>query len=38
MIHTQFNAKIKIFRADRAREYISTTIRSALQSHSTLCQ
>ena len=38
MIHTQFNAKIKTFRADCAREYISTTMRSILQSHDSLFQ
>jgi len=38
IIHTQFHAKIKIFRADCTREYISTTMRSIIQSHGTLFQ
>ena len=38
MIHTQFDAKIKTFRADCALEYISTTMRSIIQSHGTLFQ
>jgi len=38
MIHTQFNAKIKIFRTNCDREYISTTMRFVLQSHGTLFQ
>ena len=38
MIHTQFNAKIKTFRADCAREYVSTTMRSILHSHGILFQ
>jgi len=38
MILTQFNAKIKTFRADCASEYISNTMRSILQSHGTLFQ
>ena len=38
MIHIRFNAKIKTFRAVCAREYISTTIRSVLQSQGTLFQ
>jgi len=38
MIHTQFNAKIKLFRADCAREYLSITMRSILQSHGTIFQ
>ena len=38
MIHTQFDAKIKTFRVDYTREYISTTMRFILQSHGTLFQ
>ena len=38
MIHTQFGRRIKVFRSDGAREYLSTAFRALLSSHGTLPQ
>ena len=36
MIHTQFGKRIKVFRSDGVREYLSTSFRDLLSSHGTL--
>ena len=38
MIHTQFGKRIKVFRSDGAREYLSTSFRDLFSSHDTLAQ
>jgi len=38
MIKTQFNSRIKVFRSDCAKEYVSSTMCQILSSHGTLFQ
>jgi len=37
-IHTQFHKRIKVFRYDRAREYLSPSMNNVLKSHDTIPQ
>ena len=38
MVYTQFGERIKVFRSDGAREYLSTVFRDLLSSHGILSQ